>query len=301
MNILITGGTGLIGQELCKFLVNKYNLVILTRNELKARHLLGQIGQNSRFVACLSEVDFNDIDIIINLAGEPIADKRWSDKQKQAIIQSRVGITEQIAAYVNAAHNRPHTFISGSAIGFYGRQPADVAVDESYDNPYNEFSHQLCRDWEQAALKTKSEQTRVCLLRTGVVLSRRGGALKKMLPAFSWGMGGPMASGEQMMSWIHIDDMIQLILFLIRHDELEGAFNATAPNPVSNKEFSDCLATVLNRPAFFWLPESFLKWAFGEMSDILIYGQKVIPKKALDANYRFRYQSLEEALKQIMH
>ncbi|KZN50125.1 TIGR01777 family oxidoreductase [Pseudoalteromonas luteoviolacea] len=298
MNILITGGTGLIGQELCKFLVNKYDLIVLTRNEIKARQLL---GQNARFVDCLSKVDFNDIDIIINLAGEPIADKRWSDDRKRAIIDSRVGITKQISDYINAAQTPPHTFISGSAIGFYGRQAPDTSVDETFDQPHDEFSHQLCHDWEQAALQSQSDHTRVCLLRTGVVLSRRGGALKKMLPAFSWGMGGPMGSGEQIMSWIHIDDMIQLILFLIRHDELQGAFNATAPSPVSNKEFSDCLASVLNRPAFFWLPESFLKWAFGEMSDLLIYGQKVIPKKALDANYRFRYQTLEEALKQIMH
>ncbi|MCF6441107.1 TIGR01777 family oxidoreductase [Pseudoalteromonas luteoviolacea] len=298
MNILITGGTGLIGQELCKFLVNKYDLIVLTRNEIKARQ---RLGQNARFVDCLSKVDFNDIDIIINLAGEPIADKRWNDGRKQAIIDSRVGITKQISNYVNAAQTPPHTFISGSAIGFYGRQAPNESVDETFDKPHDEFSHQLCRDWEQAALTSQSEKTRVCLLRTGVVLSRRGGALKKMLPAFSWGMGGPMGSGEQIMSWIHIDDMIQLILFLIRHDELQGAFNATAPNPVSNKEFSDCLANVLNRPAFLWLPESFLKWAFGEMSDLLIYGQRVIPKKALDANYRFRYQSLEEALKQIMH
>ncbi|KZN68745.1 TIGR01777 family oxidoreductase [Pseudoalteromonas luteoviolacea] len=298
MNILITGATGLIGQELCKFLVNKHNLTILTRSEVRARQVL---PQNGHFVSQLSDVDFNEMDIIINLAGEPIADKRWSDKQKEAIISSRVGLTEQISRHINAAQNPPHTFISGSAIGVYGRQSADITVDESFNKPFDEFSHQLCRDWEDAALAAKSEQTRVCLLRTGVVLSRHGGALKKMLPAFSWGMGGPMGSGEQMMSWIHIDDMIQLILFLIKHTELEGAFNATAPNPVSNKEFSYCLANVLNRPAFFWLPESFLKWAFGEMSDILIYGQKVIPKKALDANYRFRYTSLEEALKQIMH
>ncbi|KZN43581.1 hypothetical protein N474_20175 [Pseudoalteromonas luteoviolacea CPMOR-2] len=298
MNILITGATGLIGQELCKFLVNRNTLTILTRSEVKARQVL---PQNARFVSQLTDIDFNELDIVINLAGEPIADKRWSDKQKEAITSSRVGLTEQIAQQINAASTPPHTFISGSAIGFYGRQAADVTVDENFDKPFNEFSHQLCKDWENAALSAKSEQTRVCLLRTGVVLSRHGGALKKMLPAFSWGMGGPMGSGDQIMSWIHIDDMIQLILFLIKHTELEGAFNATAPNPVSNKEFSDCLANVLNRPAFLWLPESFLKWAFGEMSDILIYGQKVIPQKALNANYRFRYTSLEEALKQIMH
>ncbi|WP_046003286.1 TIGR01777 family oxidoreductase [Pseudoalteromonas rubra] len=298
MKVLITGATGLIGSELCKFLVNKHKIVALTRNISKAGRVL---DSKIEAVDDLDLVNFNDLDVIINLAGEPIADKRWSEKQKARIMDSRITLTEEISNRIRACDSPPHTFISGSAIGYYGRQPATVKVDEDFNDPYPEFSHQLCKDWEAKANLAHSEQTRVCIVRTGVVLSRQGGALKKMLPAFQFGMGGPMASGKQMMSWIHIDDMVQLLLFLVKHQDLSGVFNATAPAPVSNKEFSERLALTLRRPAMLTMPEFVLKALFGEMSELLIYGQRVLPRRALKANYRFRYPNLDEALQQLFH
>ncbi|WP_125780433.1 TIGR01777 family oxidoreductase [Pseudoalteromonas rubra] len=298
MKVLITGATGLIGSELCKFLINKHKIVALTRNISKAGRVL---DSKIEAVDDLDQVNFNDLDVIINLAGEPIADKRWTEKQKARIIDSRIALTEEISNRIRACDSPPHTFISGSAIGYYGRQPATVKVDEDFNDPYPEFSHQLCKDWEAKANLAHSEQTRVCIVRTGVVLSRQGGALKKMLPAFQFGMGGPMASGKQMMSWIHIDDMVQLLLFLVKHQDLSGVFNATAPAPVSNKEFAERLALTLRRPAMLTMPEFVLKALFGEMSELLIYGQRVLPRRALKANYRFRYPNLDEALQQLFH
>ncbi|WP_125719336.1 TIGR01777 family oxidoreductase [Pseudoalteromonas rubra] len=298
MKVLITGATGLIGSELCKFLINKHKIVALTRNISKAGRVL---DSKIEAVDDLDLVNFNDLDVIINLAGEPIADKRWTEKQKARIMDSRITLTEEISNRIRACDSPPHTFISGSAIGYYGRQPATVKVDEDFNDPYPEFSHQLCKDWEAKANLAHSEQTRVCIVRTGVVLSRQGGALKKMLPAFQFGMGGPMASGKQMMSWIHIDDMVQLLLFLLKHQDLSGVFNATAPAPVSNKEFAERLALTLRRPAMLTMPEFVLKALFGEMSELLIYGQRVLPRRALKANYRFRYPNLDEALQQLFH
>ncbi|WP_125561498.1 TIGR01777 family oxidoreductase [Pseudoalteromonas rubra] len=298
MKVLITGATGLIGSELCKFLFNKHKIIALTRNIAKARRLL---DSKIELVDDLDLVNFNELDVVINLAGEPIADKRWTEQQKARIMDSRILLTEALSARIRNCDTPPHTFISGSAIGYYGRQPATVKVGEDFDDPYPEFSHQLCKGWEAKANSAHNEATRVCIIRTGVVLSRHGGALKKMLPAFRFGMGGPMASGEQMMSWIHIDDMVQLILFLIKHQDLSGVFNATAPAPVSNKEFAERLAITLRRPAMFTMPEFVLKALFGEMSELLIYGQRVLPRRALKANYRFRYPNLDEALQQLFH
>ncbi|TMP38954.1 TIGR01777 family oxidoreductase [Pseudoalteromonas rubra] len=298
MNVLITGATGLIGSELCKFLVNKHKIIVLTRNVSGARR---KLDSKIEPIDNLDQVNFNELDVVINLAGEPIADKRWTDKQKARIVDSRVLLTRELSARIRDCQTPPHTFISGSAIGYYGRQSATVKVGEDFDEPYQEFSHQLCKEWEAQAQHAESENTRVCIVRTGIVLSKHGGALKKMLPAFKFGMGGPMASGEQMMSWIHIDDMVQLLLFLLKHQELSGVFNATAPAPVSNKEFAERLALTLRRPAMFTMPEFVLKAMFGEMSELLIYGQRVLPRRALKANYRFRYPNLEEALQQLLH
>ena len=168
--------------------------------------------------------------------------------KKQILRDSRITITQQISAAINQCDTPPHTFISGSAVGFYGRQSTTV-IDESFVDVTPEFSHQLCHDWEQAALQAESINTRVCLLRTGIVLANNGGALAKMLPPFKLALGGPIADGQQGMSWIHIEDMINLIIHIINNVQLSGAINMTAPTPVSNSEFSQSLGKVLNRPA----------------------------------------------------
>ena len=295
MNILITGGTGLIGTKLVQFLNNHHHVTVLTRQLDKAYQINGHQVQA---VTALSQINFNNIDTVINLAGEPIADKRWSAKQKQKIEQSRFTITQALVDGINAADTPPRTFISGSAIGYYGRQTTQV--DESHTDYFDEFSHQLCKKWEQIALGAKTEQTRVCLLRTGIVLCDKGGALQKMLPAFKLGLGGPIATGQQMMSWIHIDDMISAILFILETPNLQGPINATAPNPVSNAQFSHLLAKTIRRPDFLTMPAAVLRLMFGEMADLLLHGQAVKPKALLDTGFRFHHPYLNEALQSLL-
>jgi uncharacterized protein (TIGR01777 family) len=298
MKILITGATGLIGSALCKLLADKHELIALTRNINKAKNTL----PNSIIALDnLKEVNFDDLDAVINLAGEPVADKRWSAQQKQKIFQSRLSITEQIITKINTSDTPPKVFISGSAIGFYGRQAAEKVITESYSSTYPEFSHQLCKQWEELALQAQSPDVRVCLLRTGIVLSKQGGALDKMLPPFKFGLGGKMASGKQMMSWIHIDDMVNAIVFLLEDEKAHGAFNLTAPEPVSNTNFTQILAKTLKRPALFPMPEFVLKLMFGEMSDLLIYGQNVVPEKLEQQGFKFKFETLDTALNEVLN
>ena len=296
MHIFITGATGLIGQHLCPFLTHHHSVTVLSRNPTKANVLL---GYKINAVTNIEAVDFNNIDVVINLAGEPIVNKRWSDKQKSIIRDSRIELTKQISAAIATSDTPPHTFISGSAVGFYGRQGI-TPIDEENNKPHDEFSHQLCKDWENAALAAQSTSTRVCLLRTGIVLAKKGGALSKMLPAFKLCLGGPIGNGEQGMSWIHIDDMTQLILFIIKHKNMTGPINATAPNPVSSKVFSKSLGKALSRPALIPMPALVLKLLMGEMADLLITGQYVLPQKALEHNYRFHFSDIDSALESLV-
>ena len=296
MKILITGATGLIGTQLCAQLVKTHSLTVLTRDSDKAKQKLG--GQID-FINALCDIDFNTLDCVINLAGEPIVNKRWSDKQKEIIRNSRIELTQEIAAAIKSSSNPPHTFISGSAIGYYGRQETQH-IDEQFTKVHQEFSHTLCNDWENAARNAETDATRVCLIRTGIVLSTNGGALQKMLPPFKLGLGGPVASGEQGMSWIHINDMVSLIEFVMNNQHLTGAINATAPTPQSNRAFSKTLAKVLHRPAIFPMPAWVLNLAMGEMADLLIFGQYVIPSNLLDAGFEFQYPDLHPALESLL-
>jgi uncharacterized protein (TIGR01777 family) len=288
MRILLTGGTGLIGSALLKHWQNEHQLTVLTRTVRPGSSAV-------QYITDLAKVDFNQLDAVINLAGEPIADKRWTDAQKDRICQSRWQLTEQLVQHITAASTPPAVLISGSAIGFYGRQ-GEQEISEEYQAFFPEFSHDICARWENLAWQANSPQTRVCLIRTGVVLAANGGALKKMLPPFKLGLGGKIGSGDQYMSWIHLDDMVVLIDFLLHNDQISGAVNATAPKPVTNAIFSTELAKRLKRPALLPMPAPVLKLLFGEMSDILLYGQRVIPKKLLDAGVQFRYPNLQQAL-----
>lgn len=295
MDILITGGSGLIGKALCNKLKQDHQLTVLTRQPQRAK---ARLGHNVRLVESLSQwQDLNDFDAVINLAGEPIADKRWSPSQKERICQSRWQITQTLVDLIKASSNPPKVLISGSAIGIYGRQDAQP-IDETFTHFHHEFSHEVCEQWEAIANQA-SEQTRVCTLRTGIVLSHEGGALQKMLPPFKMGLGGKMASGYQYMSWIHIDDMVAAIRWLLSQDSLHGPFNLTSPHPVTNREFTRHLAMALRRPVLFPMPSVVLKLLFGEMSEILIYGQNVLPSKLLDSGFKFHYPELKHALPEI--
>ena len=297
MHIFITGGTGLIGRHLIPALLRDAStkITVLTRDTTKAK---ASLPGNVALVTSLDDtLDFDDVDAVINLAGEPIADKRWSETQKKRICESRWQITQQLTDKINAAKQPPATFISGSAIGYYGRQ-GDKLVTEAFTEVHHEFTHTVCEKWERIALQA-SQKTRVSLLRTGVVLSRDGGALSKMRLPFSLGLGGRIGDGNQYMSWIHINDMVAAILFLLEHKHCEGAYNLTAPTPVTNSEFVKAYAASLGRPAIFPMPALALKLLMGEAADLLVTGQRVVPQKLVDAGFKFSFTDIGSAFADI--
>ena len=291
INILITGGSGLIGSNLIP-IIRPCNVAVYTRNVAMAEQIL---GHKIHYLSTLSHLDnLDEYDVVINLAGEPIVAKKWTEEQKQKIEQSRWTITEQIVALIKAGKKPPELLISGSAIGFYGRQ-SDQLIDEDFSDVHHEFSHQLCAKWEDLANQAKSDKTRVCIVRTGVVITKRGGALQKMMKPFQFGLGGPIGQGNQYISWIHLEDMLQGIAHLIANQSCEGIYNFTAPNPVTNLEFSKELANALSRPCFLRVPEFALRMMMGEMADLVIYGQRVIPKRLLASGYEFIYPTISQA------
>ncbi|MGB0936102.1 MAG: TIGR01777 family oxidoreductase [Colwellia sp.] len=294
MNILVTGGTGLIGRALIKELLNQNtSITVLTRSKVKAKKLF---DPKVNLIENLSLDNIESCDVIINLAGEPIANKRWSSPQKTKICQSRWQITEQLTQLIKQANLPPSLFISGSAIGIYG-SGSNQPIDENFIDFHPEFTHTVCSQWEQKALDACSDKTRVVLLRTGIVLDNNGGAMAKMLLPFKLGVGGKIGDGKQFMSWIHIDDMVSAILHIKEKQDIEGAVNLTAPNAVSNDEFSHSLAKQLNRLCLFTTPKWFLNLLLGEMSGLLVNGQNVVPTKLISSGFVFKHPKLEQALK----
>jgi len=296
MRILITGGTGLIGRHLIPRLLElRHSVVVVTRHPQKARDRLdsrveiwnGLDGQQS----------LDGIDATINLAGEPIADKRWTEQQKQRLCTSRWDITRRLVELFAASQTPPSVLISGSATGYYG-DTGEVVVTEE-EPPHNEFTHKLCARWEQIACEAQSERTRVCLLRTGVVLAPKGGILAKMTPVFRLGLGGPIGNGRQYLAWIHIDDMVNAILWLLDND-LRGPFNMVSPYPVRNEQFSHALGRTLHRPAILRAPASAVRLLMGESSVLVLGGQRALPKRLEAAGFGFRWYDLEEALEDVL-
>lgn len=291
MDILITGGTGFIGQRLCqRLLAAGHGVTVLTRSPGRA----GQAGV--QYIGALGDV--GPVHAVVNLAGEPLVEGRWNPARKQAMLASRIGTTHALLDWMRGLPTRPQVLVSGSAIGYYGPRDA-TPLDESA-SPGHDFAAMLCRQWEAEALKAEDLGVRTCLLRTGIVLDREGGALARMLPPFRIGAGGPMGDGMQWMSWIHRDDLVGLILWLLADPETRGACNGTAPAAVTNAEFARTLAHVLKRPAWVRTPAFALKLAFGEMAGLLLTGQNVVPARALQEGYRFRYPTLEAALRAIL-
>lgn len=291
MQILITGGTGFIGQRLCERLLDAgHQLTVLTRHPGKGPQAqvqyVGQLG------------DVGPVQAVVNLAGEPLAEGRWTPARKQAFLESRIGTTEALLAWMRHLPTRPQVLVSGSAIGYYG--PRDATPLDETASPGHDFAAMLCRNWEAGALKAEDLGVRTCLLRTGIVLDRDGGALARMLPPFRMGAGGPMGDGTQWMSWIHRDDLVGIILWMLADPELRGACNGTAPAPVTNAQFARTLADALGRPAWVRTPAFALKLAFGEMAGLLLTGQNVVPARALQEGYRFQYPTLDKALGAIL-
>lgn len=302
MHILLTGGTGFIGRRLSELLLARGDEVtVLTRTPgssppgLRATRLVGWDPQSGPPHAEL----FSSVSAVVNLLGESIAKGRWTPEKKRRIRDSRILGTRHLVDGIRAASPRPKTLVSGSAIGFYGPRN-DELLDEGVPGG-SDFLAELCRDWEAEAARAEHSGVRVVLLRTGVVFGAGGGALGAMLPPFRLGLGGPVGSGRQWMSWIHIDDLCGLVIHALDSPDLHGPLNATAPQPVPNRELAKALGRVLGRPALLPAPAFALKLLLGEMAEaLLLKGQRVVPSRARASGYRFRYADLDSALGEVL-
>jgi hypothetical protein len=298
MNYLVTGGTGLIGSLICqKLQADGHTVMVLSRSREKVHK---NCGLSAVAITSLNEIgDSEQVDVVINLAGAPVADARWSLKRKVLLEQSRVQLTEELVHWIAERDKKPISLISGSAVGWYGDQ-GDTLINE-HSNYHDEYAHQLCDKWERAALKASEYGVRVCVVRTGLVLAASGGFLKRMLLPFKLGLGGPIADGQQYMPWIHLNDIAKLFIFLSNKADATGIFNGTSPTPVTNAEFSQTLAKQLNRPAALPVPACMLKIALGEMSELLLGGQRALPEKAQAAGFEFEYTELKPALENVLN
>lgn len=292
MKILLAGGTGFIGNALSPYLQDQgHSVKKLVREKTgKEDEIYWDTSKN-----LLDPAECEAFDFIINLAGENIASSRWTSKVKNKIKESRVMSTRLIVETLAKVKNKPKGMINASAVGFYGNRGSEI-LNES--DPVGEgFLAEVCREWEEEALKARQFGIRVALARFGTVLSDRGGALEKMLIPFKLGLGGKIGSGDQYMSWIAIDDLLASINFILEKEELSEGINVVSPNPVKNKDFTQILGYVLKRPTILAMPEFAAKLAFGEMADeTLLSSTRVVPKKLEECGFQFSFPNLEQAL-----
>ncbi len=300
--VVVTGATGFIGEKVVKALLLKdYKVRILTRNPEAHKARLNDlpvelfawdpINEPAPQQALEGSIG------VIHLAGEPVAGTRWSAERKRRILESRSIGTKNLVQTINSLKQKPAAFISSSAIGIYGDQGAQALTENS---PHaTTFLGQVCSIWEQEATLC-SHAVRTVILRIGIVLGQESGALKEMLPIFRLGLGGPLGSGKQFMSWIHVDDLVQLFVTALEQNKFQGIYNATAPTPVTNKEFTKTLSQVLGMPALFPAPALALKIALGEMSTIVLSSQNIIPHNLKQTSFVFQYPNLRSALENLL-
>ena len=297
MTIVLAGGSGFLGRKLAARLQHdRHRVVTLTRrprhdNESDvAWHPDGSAGSLAGHL--------DGVDAVVNLAGEGIADRRWSAARKTALRDSRLLATRTLVRAMATCQTPPRVLVSASGVGYYGPR-GDEPVTESTP-PGTDFLARLCVEWEEEARAAEGPATRVAMVRTGLVLDARGGALPRMLPPFRLGLGATIGSGRQVMPWIHVADWVSMVLWLIQSDRGAGAFNATAPQPVTNRDFTHTLGRVLRRPAVLRAPAFVMKLALGEMSYLLITGQRALPARAEELGFKFSFRALEPALQDIL-
>ncbi|KXG79215.1 MULTISPECIES: TIGR01777 family oxidoreductase [Pseudomonas] len=294
MHILLTGGTGLIGQHLCQVWRQQgHRLTVWSRRPEQVAKIC---GTGVRGVARLEDIaDEDEVDAVVNLAGAPIADRPWTAARRNLLWTSRVTLTEQLLAWLERRERRPQVLISGSAVGWYG-DGGERELTEASPPVKEDFASQLCIAWEETAQRAEALGIRVVLVRTGLVLAADGGFLSRLRLPYKLGLGGPLGDGRQWMPWVHIDDQIGLIDFLLQHNEASGPYNACAPEPVRNREFAKRLGRTLHRPAFMPMPALLLKAGLGELSTLLLGGQRARPVRLLAAGFTFRFNDLQSAL-----
>jgi uncharacterized protein len=296
MKVTVTGATGLIGSRLVARLRERGDEVtVLSRDPEGARVVLGDVDAAAWDPTGTAAPTgaLTGRDAVVHLAGEPVA-QRWSDMVKERIWASREAGTRCLVAGLRAADPRPGVLVSASAVGYYGPR-GDERIDESAE-PGSDFLAEVVKAWEAEALAAEQIGLRVVRVRTGVVLDRSGGALAKMLPPFRAGIGGPVAGGRQYLPWIHLDDLVGIYLAALDDPAWSGAINASAPEPVTNRDFSKALGRALHRPAVAPVPAFALRILYGDMAEIITTGQRAVPKRALELGYTFRHPDLDEAL-----
>jgi uncharacterized protein (TIGR01777 family) len=301
VKVLVTGASGFIGSALCDSLLVRGDTVVgLTRNPGKAR------GTNPsvKWLAWEPTLErppaaaFEGVDGVVNLLGEKI-NQRWTDEAKVRIMESRRTGTHNLIGTIAGLEKKPRVLVNQSAIGFYGNR-GDSIVDESSD-PGEGFDAEVVREWEKAAREAEGTGVRLVIVRTGHVLDPRGGFLKQLLAPFKLGVGGPLAGGSQYVSWVHIDDEVGILLWVLDNDKVNGIVNSTAPNPVTNKVFSKALGRTINRPAVLPIPGLTLDLMYGgEFGEVLKGGQRVMPRRALDLGYEFKHPEVGEALRDLL-
>jgi len=300
MRALVTGATGFVGRHLLALLDRP---VVLSRDAQRARENLCEFEVTAYDWDPTREpapaAAFDGVQTVFHLAGESIAEGRWTTAKKQRLRDSRVLGTRNLVATLRQLTDGPRVLIAASAIGYYGER-GDQVLSES-ETPGEGFLPELCVDWEHEAWQAQSHGVRVVNPRLGLVLSTDGGALGKMLPLFRYGMASPLGNGRQWMSWIHVVDLVRLLVFAAEHDTVQGPLNATAPNPVTNREFTKKLAAALHRPAFLPpVPRFALHLALGQFADALLESQRVVPTAAEQAGFRFQHPELREALQHLL-
>ena len=301
MKIAIVGATGFVGSRLVEQLQAQGDeVLILTRNPGKATSRFPQaqvIGYNP-LTSGAWQKSISGCDAVVNLAGEPIAEKRWTPAQKKIILESRQLGTQKIVEAISQADVQPKVLINASAIGYYGT--SETAKYDETSPAGKDFLAEVCTKWEAAAQAVKTSGTRLVILRLGIVLGENGGALGKMLTPFSAFVGGPIGSGKQWFSWIHRDDVVKLIVSSIINPKIEGVYNATAPNPVTMQDFSQTLGAVMNRPSWLPVPDFALEAMLGEGALVVLQGQQVVPTQTLAEGFKFQYSTLQPALAAIL-
>jgi uncharacterized protein (TIGR01777 family) len=302
MNILIAGASGFIGTELVKALLPHHTITVLGRNtQVLEKHFSKAVTIKNWEE--LLQLDATQYDAVINLCGHNIADSRWNKQVKDKLIHSRVDSNNQLIHWLNIQKAKPH-FICANAVGIYGLQtnadPTQLDENSSIDmNNPRDFLSEVGIRWQESLAPAIKQGIPVTTIRLGVVLKKGQGLLKKLALSFQIGMGSVLGEGTQIISWVHIDDVISAILFLLRRPDLTGAFNITSPNPISQEQFAKLLAKVLHRPLLLKIPATIIRVLLGEMGDcLLLKGQRVIPKRLIEEGYQFTYPQCADALKQ---
>lgn len=305
MKVAIAGATGFVGSRLVeKLQAAGHQVVVLSRDAAKASRVFPASAYPNLEVVAYTPAESGDwqksiagCDAVVNLAGVPIAEERWTEARQQEILDSRRLTTAKLVEAIVNANPRPSVFVSASAIGYYGT--SETAEFDETSLAGNDFLAAVCKDWEAAAQPAKNAGTRLAILRLGIVLGM-GGALAKMLPPFKLFAGGPIGTGKQWFSWVHREDVVDLILYALQNSQVEGVLNATAPNPVRMNELCQTLGEVLKRPSWLPVPSFALELLLGDGAKVVLEGQKVLPKQTLASGFQYQYPTLKLALEEIL-